>query len=64
MNESAYGLCVQNTNEGAKRLGNIWAIPKDEEKPVDDRYKKIGRWWKLKISEIDEWVKNSGAAEK
>ncbi len=25
---------------------------------------KIGRLWKFKISEVDEWVKNDGALEK
>ena len=25
---------------------------------------KIGKLWKFKISEVDEWVKNGGAAEK
>jgi len=25
---------------------------------------KIGKLWKFKISEVDEWVKNDGAAEK
>lgn len=25
---------------------------------------KIGRLWKFKISEVDDWVKNSGATKK
>lgn len=25
---------------------------------------RVGKLWKFKISEIDEWVKNGGAAEK
>ncbi|AGL00965.1 hypothetical protein Desgi_1477 [Desulfoscipio gibsoniae DSM 7213] len=37
-------LCVQDRIEGAQRLGNMWAILKNAEKPVDRRtlrYKKI-----------------------
>jgi hypothetical protein len=30
-------LCSQNRIKGAKRLGNMWVIPKDAEKPVDGR---------------------------
>lgn len=32
-------LCVQNRIEGAKRMGNMWVIPKDVEKPIDRRFK-------------------------
>ncbi|MGH4051270.1 MAG: DNA-binding protein [Clostridium sp.] len=32
-------LCVQNRIEGATRLGNMWVIPKDAEKPKDGRVK-------------------------
>ena len=34
-------LCVQNRIERAKRLGNMWIIPKDAEKPVDGRCKNM-----------------------
>ncbi len=30
-------LCSQNRIEGAFRLGNAWAIPKDAKKPEDKR---------------------------
>lgn len=30
-------LCVENRIKGAKRLGNMWVIPKDAEKPIDGR---------------------------
>jgi hypothetical protein len=30
-------LCVQNRIDGAKRLGNMWVIPKDAPKPTDAR---------------------------
>jgi len=30
-------LCVQNRIEGVNRLGNMWVIPKDAEKPADGR---------------------------
>ncbi|NSW92158.1 MAG: helix-turn-helix domain-containing protein [Firmicutes bacterium] len=30
-------LCSQNRIKGVKRLGNMWVIPKDAEKPVDGR---------------------------
>ena len=32
-------LCVQERIPGVCRIGNIWAIPKDAEKPVDARVK-------------------------
>ena len=69
MNQSAYGLWVQNRIERAKRFGNMWVIQKVAEKPVDGRCKnmlakKIGKLWLFKIGEIDEYVKNGGAAEK
>jgi len=30
-------LCVQNRIEGAKKMANLWLIPKDAEKPIDPR---------------------------
>jgi hypothetical protein len=30
-------LCSENRIEGVQRLGNMWAIPKDTQKPVDGR---------------------------
>lgn len=30
-------LCSQNRIHGACRIGNMWAIPKDAEKPADAR---------------------------
>jgi len=32
-------LCGEGRIEGAARLGNAWAIPKDAEKPKDARIK-------------------------
>lgn len=32
-------LCSQNRIDGAKRIGNMWVIPKDINKPVDARIK-------------------------
>jgi len=32
-------LCAQGRIQGATRLGNIWAIPKDAKKPNDARSK-------------------------
>ena len=32
-------LCVQERIPGAARLGSIWAIPSDAEKPTDARIK-------------------------
>lgn len=32
-------LCAQERISGACRIGNIWAIPKDAEKPSDARIK-------------------------
>ena len=40
-------LCVTGRIEGAARLGNIWAIPKNAEKPKDARIKS-GRYIKKK----------------
>ena len=34
-------LCKQGKIRGAERLGNIWAIPKDAEKPLDGRTRKV-----------------------
>ena len=39
MNEIAYGLCVHNRIENAKRLRNMWVVQTDAEKPVDGRCK-------------------------
>ncbi|KUO72349.1 MAG: hypothetical protein APF81_21855 [Desulfosporosinus sp. BRH_c37] len=33
-------LCKQNRIDGAKRIGNIWVIPKAINKPTDARIKK------------------------
>ena len=32
-------LCVGNRIPGVSKLGYMWLIPKDAEKPVDKRYK-------------------------
>lgn len=32
-------LCAQGRIQGATRLGNVWAIPKDAKKPDDARLK-------------------------
>lgn len=32
-------LCVQQRIPGVCKIGNMWAIPKDAEKPVDARIK-------------------------
>lgn len=32
-------LCADGRIEGATRIGNIWVIPKDAEKPKDARIK-------------------------
>lgn len=32
-------LCIQGRIHGAERLGTMWAIPSDAEKPVDARIK-------------------------
>ena len=34
-------LCKQGKIRGAERLGNIWASPKDAEKPLDGRTRKV-----------------------
>ena len=40
-------LCVQDRIEGACRIGNMWAIPKDAQKPKDARIKS-GKYIKTK----------------
>ena len=40
-------LCITGRIEGAARIGNIWAIPKDAEKPKDARIKS-GKYVKTK----------------
>jgi hypothetical protein len=32
-------LCVKGRIEGAKKMANLWLIPKDAEKPMDKRKK-------------------------
>ena len=41
-------LCAEGRVEGAIRIGNIWAIPEDTEKPKDARVKS-GKYIKSKI---------------
>ena len=43
-------LCIQSRIEGACRIGNMWAIPKDAQKPDDARIKS-GRYIKNKETE-------------
>ena len=33
--------CADGRIEGAEKMGNMWLIPKDAEKPEDGRYKKV-----------------------
>ena len=40
-------LCAQERIEGACRIGNVWAIPKDAQKPEDARIKS-GKYVKAK----------------
>jgi hypothetical protein len=40
-------LCAQERIGGACRIGNVWAIPKDAQKPVDARVKS-GKYVKVK----------------
>lgn len=40
-------LCSQGRISGAHRIGNIWAIPKNAEKPADARIK-TGQYIKTK----------------
>jgi hypothetical protein len=45
-------LCEENRIEGTEKFGRAWMIPKDAEKPMDGRLKKIekrgGTIWLLK----------------
>ena len=43
-------LCTEGRIKGSARLGNIWAIPKNAEKPPDTRIKS-GKYIKVKESE-------------
>ena len=38
-------LCLQGRIKGAEKIGGIWVIPKDAEKPKDERIK-TGRYIK------------------
>ena len=40
-------LCARARIEGACRIGNVWAIPKNAQKPEDARIKS-GKYMKLK----------------
>lgn len=33
--------CVAGRVKGAEKIGNMWLLPKDAEKPEDGRYKKV-----------------------
>jgi len=32
-------LCIENRIAGVKKVGNMWLIPEDAEKPRDNRFK-------------------------
>ena len=34
-------LCEQGRIKGVERLGNVWAIPRDAEKPLDGRTREM-----------------------
>lgn len=34
-------LCIENRIAGVKKVGNMWLIPEDAEKPQDGRVKEI-----------------------
>ncbi len=42
-------LCKQGRIRGAEKIGNMWIIPSDAEKPKDERIKS-GKYIKRKIS--------------
>lgn len=44
-------LCLEGRIDGAIKFGNTWAIPKDAEKPKDERVKS-GRYIK---KEVEAW---------
>lgn len=33
--------CAAGRIKGAEKMGNMWLLPKDAEKPEDGRYKKV-----------------------
>lgn len=33
--------CVAERNKGAEKVGNLWLLPKNAQKPEDGRYKKV-----------------------
>lgn len=33
--------CADGRIKGAEKMGNMWLLPKDAEKPEDGRYKKV-----------------------
>ena len=44
-------LCVEERIPGAQKLGNMWIIPADAEKPKDERIRS-GRYIKTEKSEV------------
>ena len=46
-------MCAQGKIEGATKVGNVWVIPDNTEKPIDLRIKS-GRYIKEKYSQEDE----------
>lgn len=43
-------LCVEGRIPGAQKLGNMWVIPVDAEKPIDERIKS-GKYIKMDQAE-------------
>lgn len=46
-------LCAQERIPGACRIGNMWAIPKDAEKPGDARIRS-GKYCKVQVEDGTE----------
>lgn len=46
-------MCAQGKIEGATKVGNVWVIPDNTEKPIDLRIKS-GRYIKEKYRQEDE----------
>ena len=44
-------LCLEGRIPGASKLGNVWAIPENAEKPTDERIKS-GRYIKQRNEDL------------
>ena len=53
-------LCSENRISGAMMVGNMWIIPTDAEKPIDQRTVRYERTHKIELRSFVKWVGGKG----